>query len=104
MTLNKEEVLDLYRKKDCIEKIFLSYKHDHDINEKRSRTHSLVAMRGSLFINFVSLIIITFIDQVMKNYPQIFLRNQNITIYCQNLHIFVFLQMKKLQKIIKQCY
>ena len=63
--LKKEEVLDLYRKKDTIEKIFLSYKHD--INEKRSRTHSLIAMRGSLFINFVSLIIITLIDQVMKD-------------------------------------
>ena len=63
--LKKEEVLDLYRKKDTIEKIFLSYKHD--INEKRSRTHSLVAMRGSLFINFISLIIITLIDQVMKD-------------------------------------
>ena len=62
--LKKEEILDLYRKKDTIEKVFLSYKHD--INEKKSRTHSLVAMRGSLFINFVSLIIITLIDQVMK--------------------------------------
>ena len=34
----KEEVLDLYRKKDTIEKVFLSYKHD--INEKKSRTSS----------------------------------------------------------------
>jgi transposase len=62
--LNKHSIINLYRKKDCVEKVFLSFKHD--INEKRSRTHSLINMRGSIFINFISLILITWIDHVMK--------------------------------------
>ena len=63
-SIRKEEVLGLYRKKDSIEKVFYSFKHD--VNEKRNRTHSLITMRGSIFINFISLILITWIDHVMK--------------------------------------
>ncbi len=62
--LSKDEILELYRNKDSIEKIFLSFKHD--INEKRTRTHSLQTMRGSLFINFIALILISHINNVMK--------------------------------------
>ena len=61
---NRDDILSLYRKKDCVEKVFLSFKHD--VNEKRNRTHSLINMRGSIFINFLSLILITWIDHVMK--------------------------------------
>jgi len=62
--MNRDDILSLYRKKDCVEKVFLSFKHD--VNEKRSRTHSLINMRGSMFVNFLSLILITWIDHVMK--------------------------------------
>ena len=62
--VNQDDILSLYRKKDCVEKVFLSFKHD--VNEKKNRTHSLINMRGSIFINFLSLILITWIDHVMK--------------------------------------
>ena len=62
--ISRDEVLALYRNKDSIEKIFSSLKND--LNEKRNRTHSLQNMRGSLFINFISLILISWIDHVMK--------------------------------------
>ena len=62
--MDRDEVLKLYRRKDCVEKVFRSFKHD--IDEKRNRTHSLIAMRGSIFISFISLILISWIDHVMK--------------------------------------
>ncbi len=62
--MDRDEILRLYRRKDCVEKVFRAFKHD--IDEKRNRTHSLIAMRGSIFINFISLILITWVDHVMK--------------------------------------
>ena len=62
--ISRNDVLSLYRNKDSIEKIFSSLKHD--LGERRNRTHSLQNMRGSLFINFISLILISWIDHVMK--------------------------------------
>ena len=60
-----EEILTLYRSKDRIEKVFLSLKHD--LNEKRNRVvHGLESFRGSLFINFISLILISLIDHTMR--------------------------------------
>jgi len=61
--LDRVQVLDLYRNKDGAEKIFLSFKHD--INEKRTRTKSASAMKGSFFISFLSLIVISHINHVM---------------------------------------
>ena len=62
--LSRDEILSLYRKKDSIEKIFSSLKND--MNEKRLRVHSLNVARGSLFICFISLILISWIDHIMK--------------------------------------
>ena len=62
--LSRDEILSLYRQKDSIEKIFFSLKND--INEKRLRVHSLNIARGSLFICFISLILISWIDHIMK--------------------------------------
>ena len=62
--ITRDEVLNLYRSKDSIEKTFNSLKND--IKEKRNRTHSLKNMRGSLFISFISLILISWVDHVMK--------------------------------------
>ena len=64
LKITRDEVLNLYRSKDNIEKIFDSLKND--IKEKRNRTHSLRNMRGSLFISFISLILISWADHVMK--------------------------------------
>ena len=62
--LTRDEVLYLYRNKDSIEKVFSSLKND--LSEHRNRTHSLKTMRGSLFINFISLILISWVDHLMK--------------------------------------
>ncbi len=64
INISRDEVLSLYRNKDSIEKIFFSLKHN--LNEKRNRMHSLQNMKGSLFINFIALILISWIDHVMK--------------------------------------
>lgn len=61
--LDKSSVLELYRDKDGVEKIFNSFKHD--INAKRSRSKSCAAMKGNFFISFLSLIIISHVTQVM---------------------------------------
>jgi len=61
--LTREQVLALYRSKDGIEKLFLSWKQE--LGEKRTRTKSEVTMRGSLFINFLALIITAHITQIM---------------------------------------
>ena len=62
--LERDEALELYRSKDGIEKIFLSWKQD--LHEKRMRFKSTSSLKGSLFINFLSLIIISSIDKVMN--------------------------------------
>ena len=60
-----EDVLTLYRSKDGIEKVFLSLKQE--LGDKRSRTKSESTMRGSLFINFIALIISSHISQIMAD-------------------------------------
>lgn len=62
--MSRDDILSLYKNKDSIEKIFLSLKHN--LNEKRNRTHSLMTMRGSVFISFISLILISWMDHIMK--------------------------------------
>lgn len=61
--LTKEQVLALYRSKDGIEKLFLSWKQE--LGERRTRTKSEATMRGSLFINFLALINTAHMTQVM---------------------------------------
>ena len=62
--LERDEALELYRSRDGIEKIFLSWKQD--LHEKRMRVKSTSSLKGSLFINFLSLIIISYIDKIMN--------------------------------------
>ena len=64
--ISREEIMSLYRQKDSIEKIFSYLKND--ISEKRLRVHSLTVARGSLFISFISLILISWIDHIMKEH------------------------------------
>jgi transposase len=52
--LKQEDILDLYRKKDHIEKIFDILKNEFD--GKRLRSHSKETLDGRLFIKFIALI------------------------------------------------
>jgi transposase len=60
------EVLDIYRKKDLIEKCFDELKNDLDM--KRLRVHSNVAADGKMFIAFIGLILRTYVHQKLKDY------------------------------------
>lgn len=62
--LTPEKVLDLYRRKDDLEKIFDVLKNEFD--GKRLRGHSKEAIEGRMFIKFISLIIYTAIGNIMK--------------------------------------
>jgi len=60
------EILDIYRSKDVIEKAFDELKNDIDL--KRLRVHSEVAMEGKMFIAFIGLILKTFAHNKLKEY------------------------------------
>ena len=60
------EVLDIYRKKDLIEKSFEELKNELDM--KRLRVHSDVAANGKMFIAFIGLILRTYAHQKLKDY------------------------------------
>ena len=62
---SREQVLTLYRSKDGIEKIFLSFKQE--LGDRRNRTKSEATMRGSIFISFLALIITTHISSTMAD-------------------------------------
>ena len=74
-----EDVLDIYRRKDIIEKSFDELKNDLDM--KRLRVHSEDTTEGKMFVAFVGLILRTYFHNKMKEYldanrpismPQIF--------------------------------
>jgi transposase len=62
---DKHTVLDYYRDKDKVEKIFDTVKNEMDGN--RLRAHSAYNTDGRLFIKFIALIIYMYITKVMKN-------------------------------------
>ena len=66
--LNKtpEEILDIYRRKDIIEKCFDELKNDLDM--KRLRVHSEVAAEGKMFIAFIGLILRTYAHNKLRDY------------------------------------
>ena len=59
-----QEVLNLYRSKDAIEKTFDNMKNELDM--KRLRVHSDTAMTGRTFLGFISLIFYAWLDKKMK--------------------------------------
>ena len=61
-----QDILDIYRRKDVIEKSFDEIKNGLDL--KRLRVHSEVAMDGKMFVAFIALILKTFIHNKLKNY------------------------------------
>ena len=62
--LQKEEVLNFYRNKDVVEKIFDTTKNEFDTN--RLRSHSKTTVEGRLFIKFIATIIYQQITKVMR--------------------------------------
>jgi len=61
-----EEVLEIYRRKDLIEKSFDELKNELDM--KRLRVHSNVASDGKTFIAFIGLILRTFVQHKLRDY------------------------------------
>jgi len=61
-----EDILDIYRRKDIIEKSFDELKNDLDM--KRLRVHSEDTTEGKMFIAFIGLILRTFAHNKLKGY------------------------------------
>lgn len=61
---DKVRALEVYRNKDSVDKCFDDLKNDLDM--KRIRMHSAVAMEGRIFIQFISRLITTRLKQVMN--------------------------------------
>lgn len=55
--LTPKEMLDLYRNKDRVEKVYDTLKNS--LNEERLRTHGVTSMHGKMFVTFLALIIQT---------------------------------------------
>lgn len=62
--LDGEEVLRLYREKDGVEKCFDSLKNN--LSLKRLRIHSQEALEGLLFIEFIALILYSYLSKVLR--------------------------------------
>ena len=61
-----QQVLEIYRNKDAVEKSFNDLKNDLDL--ERLRIHSDEAMEGRIFIGFISLIIMSYIREKMRTH------------------------------------
>lgn len=72
--LTSQEVLDIYRRKDVVEKCFDNLKNALDM--KRIRSHSKESSDGKIFIAFIALILRAIIENVLGD----FTRKNNLTI------------------------
>ncbi|MGC8804366.1 MAG: IS1634 family transposase, partial [Candidatus Ratteibacteria bacterium] len=63
-TLEKEETLSLYRRKDLVEKFFDTLKNE--LKDKRLRIHSQEVLEGRLFVSFLSLILYSALTRTMR--------------------------------------
>lgn len=86
-TKDATEALRNYRQKDAVEKGFDDLKNDLDM--KRLRIHSNAAMEGRFFIQFIALILVTYLKGVMES--QGWMRNHNLQ--------EVFSEMKSLKQV-----
>jgi transposase len=57
-------LLEWYRKKDCVEKVFDTLKNE--LGERRLRVHSVENMQGKLFLNFIAVCIYTALRKRMN--------------------------------------
>ena len=62
--LTVQQVHDIYRKKDVVEKAFMKYKNL--LGFKRLRVHGDQRMRNKLFVAFIALTLVSYIHKVMK--------------------------------------
>lgn len=67
-TSGSEEILDIYRRKDAIEKGFDDLKNHLDM--KRMRTHSDATTDGKLFLAFVALIAVSHMGTGLADFMQ----------------------------------
>ena len=63
-TMKQQEIILLYRNKDCVEKCFDTMKNELSTN--RLRVHSRESMEGRLFISFLGLILSSWIHKTMR--------------------------------------
>ena len=63
-SIKTQEALRLYRRKDVIEKYFDNMKHD--IERKRLRIHTSKTFEGRLFLDFLALIVYSWISRTMR--------------------------------------
>ena len=61
---DEQECLGLYRSKDAVERAFDNIKNELDL--KRLRIHSETSMHGRTFVAFLSLVLHSWIDRIMK--------------------------------------
>lgn len=64
--LSPEEIFDIYRAKDCVEKAFAIYKND--ILEERLEVKSQDSINGKMFLAFIALIIRKSLDNKLRSY------------------------------------
>lgn len=62
--IDLRDAIALYRKKDIIEKFFDNLKNE--LKGKRLRVHTAEALEGRIFLSFVSLILYSWINKVMR--------------------------------------
>ena len=62
--LGREDILNLYRRKDALEKMFDVIKNE--LESGRLRVSSKEAMEGRIFLTFLSLILYSEVSRVMK--------------------------------------
>lgn len=86
-TKDAAEALRAYRQKDAVEKGFDDLKNDLDM--KRLRIHSNATMEGRIFIQFIALILTTYLKNVMEEHG--WTRNHNLQ--------EIFSEMKSLKQV-----
>ena len=59
------EILDLYRRRDSIEKSFDNLKNTLDF--KRVKTHNIQTLQGKIFVSFISLIVKSYFQNSLQN-------------------------------------
>ena len=108
-TLNRDEVLRLYRMKDNVESLFDTLKNE--LRDKRLRVHSSEVMEGRLFVCFISLIIHSALTNIMrekelfKDYtiPELLLQLKKIKIVeMENKKVYLTEISKKQKDIFKK--
>ena len=69
------EILEIYRRRDVVEKSFDSLKNELDM--KRMRSHSTKTAEGKIFVSFLALIVQSYLLKQLKPY----MRKNNLTLH-----------------------